>query len=610
MTRSRPLLLAFFVAGCSFTEIPPAPGSVAVNQCEEDQDCGNGRCRNDMCVASTTSLSTLLIEVTPPTTVADVGGMTFFTTVNAPRGNLEIGPAGTVTATITAEVPAMCSFEGPALRSAFAPSGGTIPARISFLPHERAFGVAVPTYGGATGPGDGFEIGGPYTGTMSVPPGTYDMYIEPRPIRMAGTVTIGECDVPPLFVRGQEISGSLALAVALPSRKTFSLTLRGPAGDSSLTDWSVEVLDADSGRVLSAKSTLAFDPTTSEYSATVAFVPAQVVSDGQLKDDGERTGSEIFRVSPPSGVVAPSFFFSRKGLGIFSDNVVIDLAPAGGFLPGSPLLPPNAAIEGQTTELDTGTPVAAAVTLTATGIDGASNNASFITTIQVDENGKFATSVPPGTYNVRATPPPALGLAAADATWEVRSTLSAGEVQAGKTIELSKAPFVWGEAFANGGPIFGATAMTVVSPGSVKTDVIRRTLEAPPVVPRTSSDLITPDGGFEVPVDPGLYDFFVQPEARARYPWLVLPAVQVPTGGLNLGRRRVSPPFVYRGEVLVDATMTRVPGALIRAYVYVTAAGEYTSDPTASAAVVPVAETRADDNGAFELLIPASLDKR
>ncbi|HEX6275083.1 MAG TPA: hypothetical protein VFZ53_18710, partial [Polyangiaceae bacterium] len=85
---------------------------------------------------------------------------------------------------------------------------------------------------------------------------------------------------------------------------------------------------------------------------------------------------------------------------------------------------------------------------------------------------------------------------------------------------------------------------------------------------------------------------------------------QVPTGGLNLGRRRVSPPFVYRGDVLVAATMTRVPGTLIRAYVYVTSAGEYTSDASLSAAVVPVAETRADDTGAFELLIPASLDKR
>jgi hypothetical protein len=610
VTRSRLSVLALFVAGCSFTEIPPPPGSVAVNECEEDSDCGNGRCRNDMCVASTTSLSTLLIEVTPPTNVADVGGMAFYTSVNAPRGNLAIGPAGTVTATIAAEVAATCKFQGPSPDSEYPPSDGTIPARILFLPSQRALGIAVPTYGGTTGPGAGSPAARPYTGTISVPPGTYDMYIEPRPVRLPGTVTIGECDVPPLLVRGQEITGSLALAVALPSRTTFELRLRGPAGDASLAGWAVDVLDFDSGRVLSATSVLAFDQATSEYSATVAFVPAQVVSDGELKPDPDRTGTEIFRVSPPKDVVAPSFFFSRKGLGIFSDNVVIDLTPASGFLPGNPLLPPNAAIEGQTTELDTGIPVAAAVTLTATQIDGASDNASFITTIQVDQEGKFAASVPPGLYTVRATPPPALGLAAAEDTWEIRSTLGDGEVQAGKTIELAKAPFVWGEATANGAPVFGATASTVVSPRNVKTNVIERTLEAPPLVPRTSSDLIGGDGGFDVPVDPGLYDFFIQPEARARFPWLVLPSIEVPTGGLNLGRRRVSLPYVYRGNVIVDATTTRVPGALIRAYVYVTADGTYTSIAGDSVAVVPVAETRADDDGAFELLIPASLDKR
>ena len=111
-------------------------------------------------------------------------------------------------------------------------------------------------------------------------------------------------------------------------------------------------------------------------------------------------------------------------------------------------------------------------------------------------------------------------------------------------------------------------------------------------------------------VDPGKYDFFVRPEARSRYPWLVLPSVDVPEGGLQLDRRKLSLPFVYRGDVVIDATTTRVPGALIRAYVYVTADGAYTSDVSKSAAVIPVAEARADENGTFELLIPASLDER
>ena len=85
---------------------------------------------------------------------------------------------------------------------------------------------------------------------------------------------------------------------------------------------------------------------------------------------------------------------------------------------------------------------------------------------------------------------------------------------------------------------------------------------------------------------------------------------------LDLRRLKLPLPFVYRASVIVDADETRdgdeprVPGALVRAYTYVTDRGQYTSDISESAAVIPVAEARADENGEFELLIPASLDER
>jgi hypothetical protein len=151
--------------------------------------------------------------------------------------------------------------------------------------------------------------------------------------------------------------------------------------------------------------------------------------------------------------------------------------------------------------------------------------------------------------------------------------------------------------------VFGATASAVVSPLTAPPTVLKRTLGAPPAVPRASANLVEHDGHFEISVDPGMYDFFIRPEARSSYPWLVLPSVDVPAGGLNLLRRKLTLPFVYRGDVVLDGTTTRVPGALIRAYAYVTAEGELT-------AVVPVAEVRSDESGAFELLIPASLDAR
>ncbi|HVR19764.1 MAG TPA: hypothetical protein VMS65_08710, partial [Polyangiaceae bacterium] len=262
--------------------------------------------------------------------------------------------------------------------------------------------------------------------------------------------------------------------------------------------------------------------------------------------------------------------------------------------------------EGQTSAHDTGLSVAAAVTLVSDQLEGTSRQASFITTIQVDDTGLFTAYLPQGDYFVRATPPPSLGLSAAEAYWEMRSSADVQSgVQGGKTIQLARAPHVTGEVTVNGSPVFGATASTVVSPFSVQQTVLARTLSKPVPVPRTSADLVEGDGRFSVSVDPGRYDFFVRPEARSHYPWLVLPSIDVPDGGLELQRRKMTFPYAYRADVIDDSTGARIPGALIRAYVFVTDPNDATKS-----AVVPVAETRADESGAFELLIPASLDKR
>jgi hypothetical protein len=129
--------------------------------------------------------------------------------------------------------------------------------------------------------------------------------------------------------------------------------------------------------------------------------------------------------------------------------------------------------------------------------------------------------------------------------------------------------------------------------------------------------VVAKDGRFDISVDPlpanpdlptPTYDFFVKPEARSNYGWLVSPARSVPVGGLPLGTVRLPLPYVYRGDVIVTDTTTRVPRALIRAYAYLKPDGTYTSNLSEAETVVPVAEARADDSGAFSLLIPASLD--
>lgn len=610
MTRSSSLLLALFLAGCSFTEIPPPPESVAVNQCEDDDGCAGGRCRGGMCVITSTELDSLLVEVTPPVDALDVGGLPFYVSLDGFSRDISIGPAGVLTTTIAANVAQGCRFFGPPPdRLDYAPSGETIPANVSLMPSDRVLGISAPTYVASTGVYPGFMVGEEYHSTVRVPPGVYDLYIEPRPLPNAEV----DCRVPPVLVRRQDIPLSRALTVQLPPVSKLDVLVLGPPNDESLVGWSIEIVDFVSGRVLSSPEVL-LPPmpgaTASEYRVRLAFVPAQIVVDGELRVDPEFDGSDVVRLSPPEGKVAPFFLFARNGL-TFSDDpdapAIIDLSPPSGGANLTTPLPEKVAFEGQTATLDTFEPVPAVVTLTSREIEGTSARASYSTTIEVNETGRFNAEVPPGTYVVRATPPPTLGLSAAQSTWQIRAvnSVQGGNVQAGKTIQLPRAPSLQGEAYANGTPVFGATATAVVSPLSIQKNVLEK---VPPVLPRSSSDSVRRDGYFNVPVDPGLYDFFVQPEARSRYPWYVRPHLSVPGGGLVLEDPKLSLPYVYRGDVIVGDTTNVVPGALIRAYAYVTRSGAYTSNVSDSAAVVQIAETRSDETGAFELLIPASLD--
>src|SRR5688572_7645787 len=111
--RSGLLSLALFVIGCSFTEVPPPAGSIAINSCDDDKPCNEGTCRSGMCVANRTLLQTLLVEVIPPNTTPEMGGKAFYTHVDPSGDNIAIGPIGTVKGSVAASVDSACQFQGP-----------------------------------------------------------------------------------------------------------------------------------------------------------------------------------------------------------------------------------------------------------------------------------------------------------------------------------------------------------------------------------------------------------------------------------------------------------------------------------------------------------------
>jgi hypothetical protein len=130
----------------------------------------------------------------------------------------------------------------------------------------------------------------------------------------------------------------------------------------------------------------------------------------------------------------------------------------------------------------------------------------------------------------------------------------------------------------------------------------------------------TPEAG-------ALFDISLRPAEGSRMPWGIRSAVTV-AENVELGSIRLSLPIIHRGVVAVVPTGAEaipIRGALIRAYVLRDAAGQPIEDPettppcSAVAAelleetrcirsVVQVGETRSLEEGAFELVLPSSLE--
>ena len=262
--------------------------------------------------------------------------------------------------------------------------------------------------------------------------------------------------------------------------------------------------------------------------------------------------------------------------------------------------------------------------------------ASFVRTVSVGSDGQFELHLLPGTYRVSTIPLSSLlpgrgnedPLGADTQEWLVPSAPSE---QAGKVIALGRALAISGAVVdASDSPVASAQVQAVASPLSIQSDILQQFL-AGSYVPRASpgegggfeltvngarypfeTRVSWPRGDFNVLTDPGTFDFSVRPDPDTGFAWLVMPNLLVSStsNGVGLGRIGMPLPFPYGGTVTVDGAEgpKLIPGALIRAYIYLRQ-GQYTTDVVNADSVLQVAETRANDRGVFEILIPAELNR-
>jgi hypothetical protein len=575
-------------------------------------------------------LDSLLLEIAPPTSVRGYGGFRFFQQrADLARSSQDLDVIVPVVTQVVGElattdpaVLANCPFAGQT----------TLPARVTFTPTEQVLGLNVVAYQGSTLVEDG-----EHTFRVALPEGAYDVYVEPLfEVGEDTAIPTEGCVLVPQLSRGIAVSGD---RVELTFNQATPLPLDvAVVAASGFQDWTVDLIHPVTGQVLSTRESLEQAADTSEYHARVHY---SLVTGS----DYAPTGQELVRLSPPEGTQAPVVLMSRAGLEVFTPGqaLIENLEPFGDFVD----LEISAVAKG-----DAAVPVLGAVTFAATKLQGVAEGVftSLEVTAEMDSEGSAVARLLPGEYRVRTTPVPNSGYSASETTLTVVPASS--EVQ---RIEVPRAVELRGRLGIPGGVESLTGTEVFVDPttlaDSCEADdgttcaqrfdpVLSRALAEDPFLPRQAVGLVDEHARFVIDdVDCGaceeddgvLFDVSLRPPQSSRLPWFVKTPVAV-TADLDLGILSLGYPVIHQGQLRVtDASCASpescvLPGALVSAYVLIDDAGEVITDPAGlprcsmiadpagsdttrcARAALKVAETRANDTGHFELLLPGALE--
>jgi hypothetical protein len=363
-----PLLLA--VAACNVTEVPAPPSSVAINACDSNDVCAGGSCIDGACFAGASELGSMLVEITPPPGSV-LPQLPYYASLgDTPGDDILIQPPATVTGYVTLHPDSCTPTFLPSPGQQYVPAELTIPVQVTLTASARTLGLPTRSYraelivASEELPRHHFKV--------LVPPGDYDVYIEPM-------ATTPECQIPPWLFLKQRISTSGPFDVKLSKTSSVTVPVHWPT--ASLDNFAVELLDTVSGRVLSAPAKLSNPGNDEEgralYRAAITY--SRVLGLNAMNEPEVSAASyELVRISPPEGTTAPSIMGALSAIGD---------TDKGGFLQ-SVSLPSPVVVEAQTAEAGTTTSVPAAVTVTATRIEGMDLGlfGAFTRTYQVDDD--------------------------------------------------------------------------------------------------------------------------------------------------------------------------------------------------------------------------------
>jgi hypothetical protein len=392
-----------------------------------------------------------------------------------------------------------------------------------------------------------------------------------------------------------------AIDFSLSAISRLNLLLTWANADQSLEGWTVDIIEPAGGNRISTEVVLG-QADAAAHTYTIPLVYSAVLGSGNV---GADSSGDLVRLRPPANLVAPTIMLDRTALGLLQSDPAAEVR-----LSAFTHYPVSVEVFGQLVRSDKGTSVPGNVTLVSTEIYGVDPGvfATFQTRVAVESGGLFKVSLPPGKYRIHGEPllpltPESDGiLSAAETIWDIPAN---APTQYGKALELPLVTELSGHAQVVGAQVRAVPSPLVTSPFLAAFGDI-------PFSPRSSSDVVDERGNFVLPVDPGHFDITLQAPEELGFGWFVRPGVQVGERNVELGVLSLPWPWRLSGtaSITIDGQSQPLASSAIRAYAYLDKNLAYTRDPEQAVSAIEVAETRADDQGRYQLLLPASIGGR
>ncbi|MEQ9322903.1 MAG: hypothetical protein RIF41_27305, partial [Polyangiaceae bacterium] len=579
--------IAIVTSGCG---LPLNDSSTELsNRCETNDDCGkNATCyespsEDKHCVSTKADLSGAIIQVDVPGGATYGQGTSHLIAPDLPLSgtqsggyvingyNLAPSVLSEVTVGFVVDLASFPNCEGEKMEVQVVPVGA--PSGVSLTSYKTGAEEAAPKMQSI----DGDQRLMMDNAVLSVPPGTYDIYVRP--------VADSECDLPPTVLQDRVIeSGQLEVGIEGGVPESVTGVVQGYE-PTKLQDWTIDIVENRRGKRISTQHTFLGE----DGGFTLEFWP-------QLAN--EEALDAVVRLVPKEGDAAlgtPTIFYKLEALDIFgTGEVVLDLTELAGAVP--------VAVDGKVASPN-GDLLPSQLVIASSELLGGqlSGTASFRTNVETDADGKFVLSLLPGNYSVIAIP-----IDDAYAVTVDELTILSGEDQGGKTIEVREKQNLIGTArTATGDPAFDVpVSFTPTSPEA--STYLKSELATVGSVSTNASAVTDGDGAFDVALDPGDYNLSLQPAPTSFLPWAVLSRLNVPaveSQSIPSLDVTMSSPVVMSGTV-VDPEGSPIADARIRVWL---APADPDPDDETQPSVLQIAETVSDGSGRYTLLLPASI---